>query len=75
MGEDEKNRGGKGTERSLDYAPFGPPFVAPSISPFVAPFEAQGKQGEQGKQFKVEEGKIRRAKRPEPLGVNADTLA
>jgi hypothetical protein len=39
------------------------------------PFEAQGKQGEQGKQFKVEEGKIRRAKRPEPLGVNADTLA
>jgi len=44
LGEDEKNRGGKGTERSLDYAPF----VAPSISPFVAPFEAQGKQGKQG---------------------------
>jgi hypothetical protein len=45
--------------RPLDYVPF------------ILPFEAQGKQGKQCKQFKVEEGKIRRGKRSEALGVNS----
>ena len=32
-------------------------------------------QGKQGKKFKVERGKIRRAKRREPFGVNSVTRA